>query len=118
MRVIEKNGIKIGVVEAPWFLKTAADVLDVIGEAGYAGCGSVILMEEALPASFFDLSSRMAGEFLQKFVNYRLQVAIVGEFGKFSSKSLKDFMYESNKGREVMFLSSETEAIQKISGDA
>ena len=118
MRVIEKNGKLIGVVAPPWFLETVQDVLDVIGEAGYAGCSSVILMESALPASFFDLSSRLAGEFLQKFVNYRLQVAIVGEFGKFSSKSLKDFMYESNKGREVMFLTSEMEAIEKISEGA
>lgn len=114
MRLIETDGRKFGVVETPMFLGEIHDVLDVIGEAGYRDYSGLILMEDALPETFFDLSSRVAGEYLQKFVNYRLQIAIVGEFGKFKSNSLKDFIYESNKGKQVMFLASEAEAIEKL----
>lgn len=114
MRVINKNERLIGVVDADWQVQNLGDVLDVIGEAGYAGCEGVVLAAECLPEAFFDLSSRMAGDFLQKFVNYRLPVAIVGDFSHYPSKHLQEFIYESNQGKQVFFMADEAKAMAKL----
>ncbi|MPN59604.1 hypothetical protein SDC9_207325 [bioreactor metagenome] len=52
---------------------------------------------------------------MQKFINYHMKIAIVGDFSMYSSKSLREFIYESNKGRDIFFLPSEKEAIEKLS---
>jgi hypothetical protein len=43
---------------------------------------------------------------LQKFAQYRIPLAIVGDFSKFESKSLNNFIYESHKGKQINFVSS------------
>lgn len=63
---------------------------------------------------FFHLSIKLAGEILQKFINYKIKIAIVGDFSEYTSKSLKDFIYESNIGKDVFFLSDEKQAIEKL----
>ncbi len=61
------------------------------------------------------MSSGLAGEILQKFVNYGGKIAIYGDFSHYTSKPLKDFIYQSNKGKDVFFVATREEAIQKIS---
>ena len=39
----------------------------------------------------------IAGDILQKFVNYGIKFAIFGDFTGYTSKPLKDFIYESLK---------------------
>ncbi len=56
----------------------------------------------------------MAGEILQKFSNYRVRLVVVGDFSKFTSQSLKDFIYESNKERHVNFAGSLDEALDYL----
>jgi len=43
---------------------------------------------------------------LQKVVNYRLRLAIVGDFSKVESKSLKAFIAESNRSNTIVFVGS------------
>ncbi|HUM43632.1 MAG TPA: DUF4180 domain-containing protein, partial [Fervidobacterium sp.] len=56
------------------------------------GCERIVINKEAICEEFFDLSTRLAGEILQKFVNYNIKIAIVGDFSKYTSKSLRDFI--------------------------
>lgn len=70
--------------------------------------------KSALSEDFFDLKTRLAGDVLQKFINYRMKIAIIGDFSIYKSNSLRDFIYESNKGRDLFFLSDENEAMEKI----
>ena len=63
---------------------------------------------------FFILSSGLAGEVLQKFVNYGMKVAIVGDFSRYTSKPLQDFLRESYLCKTVFFVSSESEALEKL----
>ena len=74
----------------------------------------VIIHEKNITPDFFDLKNKMAGEILQKFSNYRVRLAIVGDFSKYAKKSLKEFIYESNKGKQVNFVSSVTEALNVL----
>lgn len=75
----------------------------------------IILNKSAICEDFFHLSTKLAGEILQKFINYHVKIAIVGDFSIYTSKSLKDFIYESNKGKDIFFLPDEEEAIEKLS---
>ena len=82
------------------------DALDIMADASYNGASGVIVHEHQLTPEFFDLKTRLAGEILQKFSNYRMQLAIVGDFTKYKSKSLNDFIFESNKTGHILFVDS------------
>lgn len=114
---IKKNDVEIAVVESNEKLITdVQSALDLMATVRYeASCDRIIINRSALSEDFFDLKTRLAGEILQKFINYQLKVAIVGDFSIYSSESLKDFIYECNKGRDIFFLSNEVEAIEKLS---
>ena len=56
----------------------------------------------------------IAGEVVQKLVNYRRRVAVVGNFSGIDSKSLRDFIYESNRRGNMIFVASFEEAKAKL----
>ena len=90
------------------------DAIDLMANCSYQGAVGVIVDEKHLAPEFFDLKTQLAGEILQKFSNYNFKLAIVGDFSKFTSKSLRDFIYESNKLRRINFVESENEAIAAL----
>lgn len=92
-------------------IQNAEDALDLMGNVYYQGFDKMIIHQKNLTMDFFDLKNKMAGEILQKFSTYRVRLAIVGDFSIFSSKSLQDFIYESNKGKHVNFVASVDEAL-------
>ncbi|ENZ81502.1 MULTISPECIES: DUF4180 domain-containing protein [Caulobacter] len=79
---------------------------DLLGEAWGAEAELVVVPVERLANGFLDLSTRIAGEVIQKFTNYRMRLAFVGDIAARveASRSLRDFVYESNKGGQVWFL--------------
>ncbi|MBL0386890.1 DUF4180 domain-containing protein [Tumebacillus sp. ITR2] len=90
--------------------------LDLMATVQYeAGSDRLVLHKSLLHENFFDLKTRLAGDILQKFVNYRVKVAIVGDFSVYASRSLQDFIYECNSGNDVFFLPTEQQAIEKLS---
>ncbi len=93
-------------------IKNVEDGTDLIGNIYYQGFDKVILHEKNITPQFFDLSTKIAGEILQKFSNYRIGLAIVGNFEVYQSKSIKDFIFESNKLGKINFVSSKEEAIK------
>lgn len=60
---------------------------------------------------FFNLSTGLAGDVLQKVSNYRKRLVILGNFSEVESKSLRDFIYESNRTGQVIFIDSIEQAI-------
>ena len=80
------------------------DALDLMADAVYRfGSSKIIISEKNLNPRFFDLKTGFAGSVLQKFSNYNVQLAVVGDFSKFESRSLKDFIYECNSKRRIFF---------------
>lgn len=51
---------------------------------------------------------------LQKFINYHIKVVVFGEYSQYTSKSLKDFIYESNHGKDFFFVEIKQQAITKL----
>ncbi|MGI6192429.1 MAG: DUF4180 domain-containing protein [Christensenellales bacterium] len=117
IRVIQANGNPIAVVHNETAVITDGQTaLDFLMNVQYeTESSSIVLNKEALCEDFFVLSTRIAGDVLQKVVNYRFRLAIVGDFSQYTSKPLKDFIYESNNGNAIFFLPSESEAVEKLS---
>ncbi|QDS35496.1 DUF4180 domain-containing protein [Brevibacillus brevis] len=114
---VEAGGKNIAIVSGSEVLiGDVQSALDLIATVHYqADSDRIILNKSLLNESFFDLKTRLAGEILQKFINYRVKIAIVGDFSVYTSKSLKDFIYESNNGNDIFFLPTEEQAIEKLS---
>lgn len=74
----------------------------------------MIIDKSLICEDFFDLSTKIAGEVLQKFINYHKELAIVGDFTGYTSKSLRSFIYEVNRGKDIFFLADEAEAIDRL----
>lgn len=109
------NHIKVAeLISDAVVIKTADDAVDLIGNLYYEDLSKVIVHEKNLTSDFFDLKNKIAGEVLQKFSNYRMQIIIIGDFSKFTSKSMIDFIYESNKGRQVSFVKTLEEALSLL----
>jgi hypothetical protein len=117
IRTVLTNGKAVAVVESGGTLITdVQSALDLMATVRYeADADRIILPKAALDERFFVLSSGLAGEILQKFVNYQVKLAIVGDYSHYTSKPLRDFIYESNSGNHVFFVSEEAEALEKIS---
>lgn len=96
-------------------IHTAQEGLDLLGNVYFNGHEKLILHQKNITPDFFDLKNGLAGEILQKFSNYKIRLIIVGDFSGFISESLKDFIFESNQGKQVNFLNSISEAIEKLS---
>lgn len=79
-----------------------------------APANQVIIHKENLTDSFFDLRSGVAGEMLQKVVNHRMQLAVVGDFSMLTSTSVRAFISESNRSGHVIFAASREEALRKF----
>jgi hypothetical protein len=114
---IKKNNIEIAVVNSSEILITdVQSALDFMATIRYdTGCDRIVLNKSAICEDFFHLSTKLAGEILQKFINYHVKIAIVGDFSAYTSKSLKAFIYESNNGKDIFFLSDEKNAVEKLS---
>lgn len=113
MKITHKtiNGVQIALVDSDTLvLAGPGDVLDLIGQAGHR----VVLPKKCVAEAFFDLRTGLAGEALQKFINYQAKVAFVGDFTHYTSKALRDFMYESNNGRDIFFVSTTEEALERL----
>jgi hypothetical protein len=83
----------------------AGDANDLIGDAFSVRAEMVVIPVKRLSPAFLDLSSRLAGEVLQKFTNYHLRVAILGDIepALAASSALRAFVAESNRGKGVWF---------------
>lgn len=96
-------------------LSDTQSALDLMATIQYEkDCRRVILDKEAISEEFFRLSSGVAGEVLQKFINYKMKLAIIGDFSKYTSKPLRDFMYECNNGNDIFFVDSLDQAVEKL----
>ncbi len=114
--IITKNNRSVVVIQSDRYLITdVSSALDWIMSIKYeTGCENIAINKEAIVDDFFAISTCLAGEILQKFVNYGVRFAIYGDFSEYTSKPLKDFIYESNKGRDFYFQPNIELAVDKL----
>lgn len=116
VKKVDQNNKQLAIVQSDEIIiSDVQSALDFIATINYdTGCNYIALNKSAIAEDFFILSTCLAGEILQKFINYQIKFAIIGEFSHYTSKPLKDFMYESNNGKDVFFVANEEEAINKL----
>ena len=89
-------------------IRSVRDVSDAIGSC--FGTAGLILTEAELSPAFFDLHSGIAGEFLQKFTNYRMRVAIVLPDPAAHGPRWKELAYEHRKHALIRFVPTRADA--------
>ncbi|MEU3017806.1 DUF4180 domain-containing protein [Nocardiopsis sp. NPDC007018] len=82
------------------------EAADVIGDAFHHGVTWVAVPAERLDPDFFRLRTGVAGEFLQKFANYRLRLAVVGDVSRHvaASDAFRDLVRECERGTQCWFV--------------
>ncbi|MFI6083946.1 DUF4180 domain-containing protein [Streptomyces sp. NPDC051217] len=117
--LVEHHGVPVLVLDAEGApIATAQDALDLLVSASYEGAELVAVPAGRFDDSFYDLSSGLAGEILQKLANYRLRLAVFGDISHHlrASKALPDLVRESNRGRDVWFVADLDELTARLSG--
>ena len=85
-----------------------------MANAYHLGINNILISEEQLSPNFFDLSSGLVGDILQKFSTYRMKSAITGNFKKYKSKSLDALILECNRKGQTFFVPDIETAIKKL----
>jgi hypothetical protein len=117
MRIDDSTGIRVLHLETEGEpISTPDDASDLVGTAWSHNANMVAVPAERLDPEFFRLRSGLAGEITQKFVNYRLRLAVVGDIAKHveASDALRDFVWESNIGEQVWFVDDEAALAEKL----
>ncbi len=116
--ITEKNGISVAIIhsdEDQTVIKDTQSALDLLMTVKYeAQTENIAIPKKLVTEDFFILSTGLAGEILQKYINYGGRIAIFGDYSRYTSKPLHDFMYESNQGKDVFFVSSQEEAVDAL----
>lgn len=113
---ISKNNITVAHVTASEvMINDVQSAIDLIMNVKYeAETKNIAISKDIIIDKFFVLSSGLAGEVLQKFINYQVRIAIYGDYSKYTSKPLKDFIYESNNGHDVFFVDDLETAVKML----
>lgn len=94
-------------------LRTENDARDLIQETFGSDVRAVVVPVERLDPEFFVLRTGVAGEFVQKLVQYRLRLIVVGDISAHATASgaLRDWVREVNRGRDILFV-PDTDALE------
>lgn len=116
IKIINENNVKIAeLISEGKLITEIQSALDLVMTVIYeTDTYRILLNKKNVAEEFFVLSNGLAGEILQKFMNYNVKVAFYGDYSHYTSKPLKDFIYESNKGNDFFFVGSREDAIKKL----
>lgn len=96
-------------------VRSDRDALDLIAEALGHQVDLVAIPVQRLPDEFFTLGTGLAGAITQKFVNYRLRLAVVGDIGRHDgSSALRAFVSEANRGGQLWFVADLAELESRL----
>ena len=106
--VLHENNTTIiaEIISSGVVIANSEDILTLAYKKEMQGVCCIILKKEHLHPDFYTLRTGLAGDILQKCVLYHLHVAIVGDFSDITSKSFQDLITESNRGRDIFFVSN------------
>ncbi|MEU6315339.1 DUF4180 domain-containing protein [Streptomyces sp. NPDC047014] len=87
-------------------IASEADAVDLVGNAAWGGARWVVVPVERLGEDFFRLRTKLAGDIIQKFANYRVGLVVLGDISPHTETSspLRDFVRECNRGTQTWFL--------------
>lgn len=92
-------------------IATSGDASNLVGATWGQEIDVVVVPVTRLHADFFRLSTGLAGEVLQKLVNHRLRLVVLGDVSAqvAASEAFRDFVREAQRGRDVRFVRDDAE---------
>lgn len=102
----ERHGVQVLMCDPSGpVVATEQDALDLIG-AALLDAEIVAVPVSRLDGEFFSLSTRVAGDIMQKFVNYKVRLAVVGDISHHleASDALRALVHESNTASHIWFV--------------
>jgi hypothetical protein len=96
---------------------TLRSASDILSEVFSAGANFAVLPVGRLDPAFFQLRTGLAGEIMQKFVNYGIRLAIIGDISSLTAASepLHDLVYEMNQGTDIWFIPTREQLETRLS---
>lgn len=90
--------------------------LDLIGDAMGCHAEVVAVPVERVADEFFALRSGVAGDVVQRFVNHRLRLVVVGDIASrvAAGGALRDFVREANRGHRTWFVADRAELGERL----
>ncbi len=108
LKTFDHNGVHV--VECTDSITRVEDTMDLVAACFEHDAERVLLESRVLPATFFDLSTGFAGEFLQKFSNYRIKLAAVFPSEDGYTDRFREFLLEARRGSHFRVFASRPEA--------
>jgi hypothetical protein len=118
MCVVERHGVQVLMCEPDGGLVcNDRDAVDLMVLAWPRKAKLIVLPVSRLHPDFFVLRTGVAGEIVQKFVMYRMPVAVLGDISDrlAASPTLRAFVYEANRGKDFWFVADESELDSRLS---
>ncbi|MDI1444459.1 DUF4180 domain-containing protein [Polyangium sp. 6x1] len=114
--IVDEGGVTVVEGQPEQAFLTSARDVDLVIEACFGSqAGCALLYAANLPAAFFDLSSRVAGDILQKLRNYRIRLAVVCPPGSVEySSRFGEMVTEENRGEHFAMFETRADAVQWI----
>jgi hypothetical protein len=119
VRIEEHGGLRVQYLDADGpVISTGEDATDLIGGTWGQDVGVIAVPIARLDPVFLDLRSGLAGEITQKFVNYQLKLAVIGDVSDAvaASSPLADYIWETNRGDHIWFFDDEAGLAEKLAG--
>ncbi|MFI6678860.1 DUF4180 domain-containing protein [Kribbella sp. NPDC050470] len=113
--VEELGGVRVFVADTG--VVDEGDAVQLIATAHYEHQAEWVALPAAeLGDEFFELRTGRAGAIVQKFVNYRMGLVVVGDISDklAASKPLRDWVRESNRGRSLWFVGELSELAERL----
>ena len=97
-------------------LAEETDASDFLSLAFSNNAKLLVVPVSRLDKRFFDLRSGIAGQIVQKFANYRVQLVVLGDVSEWVQRSpaFRDFVHEANQGSSLWFVSDEEILSEKL----
>ncbi|KQQ03681.1 MULTISPECIES: DUF4180 domain-containing protein [unclassified Rathayibacter] len=121
MRTETRQGVPLLLVDDEGAaLSTPEDALALVAETYGGDVETIVVPVGRLDPEFFRLRSGIAGEFVQKLVNYRKRLVILGDITAHvsASSALHDFVVESNRGDHLWFVPGVDALDDRLRGSA
>lgn len=87
------------------------DAVNLIGLCGYHHTNNLLLYADNVDDRFFELKSTLAGNVLQKFMNYYMRVAMIMKDDLSDNKRFKEMALETNKGNYFRIFKDKQKAV-------
>ena len=112
--LLERGSVRI--VECLEAITATGDALELVSACAEQDATRILLDDRFLPPAFFELRSGFAGEFVQKLVNYRVQLAVVFSNVSSHGERFEQFVAEARRGRVFRAFDDRESADSWLSG--